>query len=98
MAGADPRAWAGRAAAGPQNETVIWGRPACPPMGRRYLIALFVIGYAPFLVADIALDDIHMATGIGFICLGCTIYVCSWYEESVESRRGGQQARKERQA
>ena len=96
MAGADSRAWARRAAAA-QNETVIWGRPACLPMGRRYLIGLFVIGYAPFLVADIALDDIHMATGIGFICLCCTIYVCSWYEESVERRRGGRQA-EERQA
>lgn len=61
-------------------------------------IGLLAIGYAPFPVADIALGDIHAATGIGFICLACTFYAYSRYEGSAESRRGGLQAGKECQA
>lgn len=82
----------------PQKETIIGGRPACPPMGWRDHIGLLAIGYAPFPVADIVLGDIHMATGIGFICLACTFYVYSRYEGSAESRRVGRQAGKECQA
>lgn len=74
------------------------GRPAWPPMGWLDQIGLFATGYVPFLVADIVLEDMYVAAGIGFACLGCAFVVCAMRGEELPRLLDGQRAGKEDRA